>query len=133
MLDAKRIHPVLDQHGVHDAQAKESAVTKDERSFHRLMERHLDVPQTLLGEPRARRKALRAGLFRFEGLALHAHWAGSKLVVSDAGHVTSVFLDDEAHAAALLAAFGRAGLVRQPARSRREEACSAAWLTTSQQ
>ncbi len=67
------------------------------------------------------------------GLALHAHWAGSKLVVSDAGHVTSVFLDDEAHAAALLAAFGRAGLVRQPARSRREEACSAAWLTTSQQ
>ena len=50
------------------------------------------------------------------GLALHAHWPGSKLVVSNAGHVTSVFLDDEAHVAALLAAFDRAGAHRATAR-----------------
>jgi Alpha/beta hydrolase domain containing 18 len=42
------------------------------------------------------------------GRALHAHWPGSRLVVSRASHVTSVFLDEAAHAKALVSAFARA-------------------------
>ena len=42
------------------------------------------------------------------GAALHAHWPGSELVVSNAGHVTSVFLNDDVHAAAVVSAFRRA-------------------------
>jgi Alpha/beta hydrolase domain containing 18 len=50
------------------------------------------------------------------GTALHLHWPGSKLVVSNAGHVTSVFLNDDAHVRAVVAAFGRArGVARQRA------------------
>ncbi len=46
------------------------------------------------------------------GMALHQHWSGSNLVLSNAGHVTSVFLDDEVHVGTLLAAFGRANVSR---------------------
>jgi hypothetical protein len=42
------------------------------------------------------------------GTALHRHWPGSELVVSNAGHVTSLFLDDAVHFDAIVAAFGRA-------------------------
>jgi hypothetical protein len=44
------------------------------------------------------------------GMALHQHWPGSELVVSNAGHVTSVFLNDEVHASAIIGAFRRAGI-----------------------
>lgn len=50
------------------------------------------------------------------GKALHQHWPGSKLVVSNAGHVTSVFLDDEAHIDAVVTAFRRARAVLVPPR-----------------
>lgn len=45
------------------------------------------------------------------GEALHAHWPGSSLRVSNAGHVSSIFRSDDAHAhaEAVIAAFGRAG------------------------
>lgn len=43
------------------------------------------------------------------GIALHRHWPGSRLVVSNASHVTSVFLDDAAHTHAVLSGFRRAG------------------------
>lgn len=44
------------------------------------------------------------------GTALHRHWPGSKLVVSNASHVTSALLDDDVHARAVVAAFRRAGV-----------------------
>jgi hypothetical protein len=47
------------------------------------------------------------------GMALHAHWPGSELVVSNAGHVTSAFLDDDAHVTAVVAAFRRARVTGQ--------------------
>jgi hypothetical protein len=59
---------------------------------------------------------------RRTGEALHAHWPGSELVVSNAGHVTSVFLNDDAHTDAVVAAFGRAGLGK-----REERAAPLAW------
>jgi hypothetical protein len=46
------------------------------------------------------------------GTALHRHWPGSELIVSNAGHVTSVFLDDEVHFRAVTAAFRRARVGR---------------------
>lgn len=46
------------------------------------------------------------------GEALHRHWPGSELVVSNAGHVTSVFLDDDVHINAIVAAFRRARVAR---------------------
>ena len=55
------------------------------------------------------------------GTALHAHWPGSELVVSNAGHVTSVFLDDDVHVKAIVAAFARAGAAQ---RVRREAAAA---------
>lgn len=42
------------------------------------------------------------------GQALHAHWPGSQLVTSNAGHVTSVFLDDAEHLRSVVHAFRRA-------------------------
>jgi pimeloyl-ACP methyl ester carboxylesterase len=42
------------------------------------------------------------------GRALHRHWPGSELVVSNAGHVTSVLLNDAAHADAIATMFRRA-------------------------
>jgi Alpha/beta hydrolase domain containing 18 len=42
------------------------------------------------------------------GMALHHHWPGSQLIVSNAGHVSSVFLDDDVHFDAVVAAFRRA-------------------------
>jgi hypothetical protein len=41
------------------------------------------------------------------GVALHHHWPGSSLVVSNAGHVTS-FFEDAAHADAVVSGFRRA-------------------------
>ena len=46
------------------------------------------------------------------GTALHRHWPGSELVVSNASHVTSALLDDHVHARAVVAAFRRAGVAR---------------------
>jgi len=46
------------------------------------------------------------------GRALHAHWPGSELVVSNASHVTSALLNDDVHAGALVAAFRRATSAR---------------------
>ena len=46
------------------------------------------------------------------GTALHRHWPGSELVLSDTGHVTSVFLDDDVHVRAVLAAFRRGRVTR---------------------
>jgi hypothetical protein len=59
------------------------------------------------------------------GTALHVHWPGSELVVSNAGHVTSVFFDDQAHLSAVVGAFRRARVARHAitnatARSRRD-------------
>ena len=48
------------------------------------------------------------------GLGLHQHWPGSTLVVSNASHVTSVFLDEASHVDALVAAFDRARAPRPP-------------------
>jgi hypothetical protein len=42
------------------------------------------------------------------GRALHAHWRGSELVVSNASHVTSALLNDDVHARSVVAAFRRA-------------------------
>ncbi len=42
------------------------------------------------------------------GRALHAHWRGSELVVSNASHVTSALLNDDVHVGAVVAAFRRA-------------------------
>ncbi len=42
------------------------------------------------------------------GRALHAHWPGSELVVSNASHVTSALLNDDVHARSVVAAFRRA-------------------------
>jgi hypothetical protein len=65
------------------------------------------------------------------GTALHRHWPGSRLVVSNAGHVTSVFLDDQVHVHAVLSAFGRARFAaRAPvsvAPAARGEAAPAGW------
>ncbi len=44
------------------------------------------------------------------GTALHRHWAGSELVVSNASHVTSALFDDDVHARAVVGAFRRAGV-----------------------
>lgn len=49
------------------------------------------------------------------GRALHAHWPGSELVVSNAGHVTSALLNETAHVDAIVAMFKRAES-RQPVR-----------------
>lgn len=46
------------------------------------------------------------------GTALHRHWPGSELVVSNASHVTSALLNDAVHARAVVAAFRRAGVVQ---------------------
>ncbi|MDB5220749.1 MAG: abhydrolase 18 [Myxococcaceae bacterium] len=43
------------------------------------------------------------------GRALHRHWPGSELVVSNASHVTSALFNDDVHAGAVVAAFRRAG------------------------
>jgi hypothetical protein len=43
------------------------------------------------------------------GTALHRHWRGSELVVSNAGHVTSALLNEAVHARAVVGAFRRAG------------------------
>lgn len=43
------------------------------------------------------------------GMALHQHWPGSHLVLSNAGHLTSVFFDASMHADAVVGAFQRAG------------------------
>lgn len=53
------------------------------------------------------------------GRALHQHWPGSELVVSNAGHVTSVLRDDAAHVDAIVAMFRRAG-APQPVAARAE-------------
>jgi hypothetical protein len=42
------------------------------------------------------------------GRALHAHWPGSELVLSNASHVTSALLNDDVHARSVVAAFRRA-------------------------
>lgn len=42
------------------------------------------------------------------GVALHRHWPGSRLVVSNAGHVTSVFFDEAAHTDAVVSGVRRA-------------------------
>lgn len=47
------------------------------------------------------------------GRALHEHWRGSELVVSNASHVTSALLNDDVHARAVIAAFGRATVPRR--------------------
>lgn len=46
------------------------------------------------------------------GRALHRHWPGSELVVSNASHVTSALLNEDVHARAVVAAFRRANGVR---------------------
>lgn len=46
------------------------------------------------------------------GTALHRHWPGSELVVSNAGHVTSLFFDDAEHVRAVVGAFRRARVIR---------------------
>jgi hypothetical protein len=46
------------------------------------------------------------------GRALHRHWPGSELVVSNAGHVTSALLNEAAHARAVVETFRRAGAAR---------------------
>lgn len=46
------------------------------------------------------------------GRALHRHWPGSKLVVSNASHVTSALLNDAVHAGAVVDTFLRAGALR---------------------
>lgn len=43
-----------------------------------------------------------------DGEALHRHWAGSHLAWSEAGHVTSIFLDGKEHARVVVDAFRRA-------------------------
>ena len=47
------------------------------------------------------------------GRALHRHWPGSELVVSNAGHVSSALLGGDAHVRAVVAAFRRAGAPRR--------------------
>lgn len=61
------------------------------------------------------------------GTALHHHWPGSELVVSNAGHVTSVFLDDAAHLRAVVGAFGRAGAGRHASASAHAAPMTSRW------
>ncbi len=42
-----------------------------------------------------------------DGEALHRHWPGSRLAWSEAGHVTSLFLDGKEHARVVVEAFDR--------------------------
>jgi hypothetical protein len=42
------------------------------------------------------------------GRALHVHWAGSELVLSNASHVTSALLNEDVHARSVVSAFRRA-------------------------
>jgi hypothetical protein len=44
------------------------------------------------------------------GRALHRHWPGAELVVSNAGHVTSALLNDDAHVRAVVGTFRRAAV-----------------------
>jgi hypothetical protein len=39
------------------------------------------------------------------GMGLHAHWRGSQLVMSDAGHITSLLLDADVHTRAIVDTF----------------------------
>ena len=56
------------------------------------------------------------------GEALHRHWEGSRLLMSNAGHVTSVLFDDEVHARAVVEGFRRAaGMVDEQRRRQRDE------------
>jgi hypothetical protein len=57
------------------------------------------------------------------GRALHRHWSGAELVVSNASHVTSALLNDGVHASAVVGAFRRAGATaRESARRPEREA-----------
>ena len=46
------------------------------------------------------------------GRALHRHWSGSELVVSNSSHVTSALLNEAVHARAVVDTFRRAGAAR---------------------
>ena len=52
------------------------------------------------------------------GKALHRHWEGSRLVVSNAGHVTSALFDDLVHVRAVVEGFRRARVARSAGRAR---------------
>ena len=65
------------------------------------------------------------------GTALHAHWPGSTLVLSNAGHVTSLLLNDDEHLRAIVAAFRRARVVGCEKASARAESRSAVFLAAS--
>jgi hypothetical protein len=63
------------------------------------------------------------------GRALHRHWPGSELVVSNAGHVTSALLNDDAHARVVVSAFRRAGA--RIAETRTNQSVPLSWLASS--
>jgi hypothetical protein len=65
------------------------------------------------------------------GTALHRHWPGSELIVSNAGHVTSVFLNDDAHARAVVGAFRRAHVAEHAAASVPAASLGGAFLAPS--
>ncbi len=49
------------------------------------------------------------------GMGLHAHWRGSELVMSDAGHLTSALVGSSVHTRAVVEAFRRARLFQRRA------------------